>query len=78
MDKLVLSWNSAVLLQYADICVHYTVPFRMIRQSRVTVPCGPALILVHVTRHFDFGRMRKLVQKKKHVQVPYQRYHSHY
>ena len=35
----------------------------MIRQSRVTVPCGPALILVHVTRHFDFGRMRKMVQK---------------
>ena len=50
----------------------------MVRQSRVTVPCGPALILVHVTRHFDFGRMRKMVQKKKHVQVPYQRYHSHY
>ena len=43
----------------------YTVPFRLIRQSRVTVPCGPALILVHVTRHFDFGRMRKMVQKKK-------------
>ena len=106
-----------------------TVPFRLIRQSRVTVPCGPALILVHVTHHFDFGRMRKMVQKKSfkikisciktvykasdttiiinyavkysifvgipvvimapksgvtmvlsafsHVQVPYQRYHSH-
>ena len=45
-------------------CRTYTVPFRLIRQSRVTVPCGPALILVHVTRHFDFGRMRKMVQKK--------------
>ena len=44
---------------------YITVPFRLIRQSRVTVPCGPALILVHVTRHFDFGRMRKMVQKKK-------------
>ena len=36
----------------------------MIRQSHVTVPCGPALILVHVTHDFDFGRMRKMVQKK--------------
>jgi hypothetical protein len=36
----------------------------MIRQSRVTGPCGPALILVHVTGHFEFGRMRNLVQEK--------------
>ena len=41
-----------------------TVPFRLIRQSRVTVPSGPALILVHVTGHTDFGRMGKMVKKK--------------
>ena len=41
-----------------------TVPFRLIRQSRITGPYGPALILVHVTGHIDFGRMGKMVQKK--------------
>ena len=41
-----------------------TVPFRLIRQSRVIGPSGPALILVHVTGHIDFGRMGKMVQKK--------------
>ena len=35
----------------------------MIRQSHVTGPSGPASILEHVTRHYDFGRMRKTVQK---------------
>ena len=49
---------------YLRLRVEGTVPFQLIRQSRVTVPCGPALILGHVTRHFDFGRMRKMVQKK--------------
>ena len=42
----------------------HTVPFRLIRQSRVTGPSGPAVILVHVTGHIDFGRMGKMVQKK--------------
>ena len=52
-----------------------TVPFQLIRQSRVTGPYGPALILVHVTCHIDFGRMGKMVQKKK---FNYLRYISFY
>ena len=40
-----------------------TVVFQLIRQSHVTGPSGPASILVHVTRHYDIGHMRKTVQK---------------
>ena len=42
------------------VCPH-TVPFQLIRQSHVTGPSGPALILVHVTGHIDNGRMGKMV-----------------
>ena len=53
----------------------YTVPFQLICQSHVTGPYGPALILVQVTGHIDFGRMGKMVQKKS---FNYLRYISFY
>ena len=59
----------------ATLYIYNTVPFRLIRQSRVTGPSGPALILVHVTGHIDYGRMGKMVQKKN---FNYLRYISFY
>ena len=40
-----------------------TVPFRSIRPVTCHRVCGLALILVNVTRHIDFGRMREMIQK---------------
>ena len=42
-----------------------TVPFRSIRPVTRHRVCGLALILVNVTCHIDFGRMREMIQKKQ-------------
>ena len=65
-------WTQFHTVAYTDPS---TVPFWLIHQSRVTGPSGPALILVHVTGHIDFGRMGKMVQNKS---FNYLRYISFY
>ena len=58
---LVLPQSQSLLFE-----TEFTVPFWLIRPVTCHRAFGPALILVYVTGHIDFGRMWQMVQKKNY------------